>query len=73
QLLEMLSDLPCGIATTEALDFINRLTEARMVTRREGQLMKVALTQNVQVSEELLCITRTKLLIRMLEILLQDS
>lgn len=75
QLLEMLRGLvEDGISLQEAIDFICRLTEARIVTRREGQLIKAAVCQDVrQIEEEFLRSTRAVMLARMLEILLHDS
>lgn len=75
QLLEMLRGLvEEGISFQEAIDFVSRLTDARIVTRREGQLIKAAVSQDVrQLEEELLRSTRAVMLARMLEILLQDS
>lgn len=75
QLLEMLRGLvEGGISFQEAIDFVGRLTDARIVTRREGQLIKAAVCQDArQMEEELLRSTRAVMLARLLEIILQDS
>lgn len=73
QLLEVLKGLDEGILAAEALDIVRRLMEARLITRREGQLMRAALTQDRQVASEELAEARTKMFISMLEVLLRES
>lgn len=71
QLLQMLQCLVDeGISVQEALDFVNRLVEARLVTRREGQLMSAAI---MQADERKLSSFRAGMLAKMLEVLLHDS
>lgn len=75
KLVEMLKGLTeKGISFQEAVDFADRLIDARIATRREGQLMKAAVCQSVKhIEEDLLCRARSVMLARMLEILLQES
>ena len=69
QLVATLSDLAQGVTKCEALDFISRLSESCLITRRESLIMKTVLTQEIRQPEEI----HTKMLIRMLEVVLQDS
>lgn len=69
QLMATLNDLAQGVTKYEALDFISRLSEARLITRRESLIMRTVLTQEIRQPEEI----HTKMLIRMLEVILQDS
>lgn len=75
QLLEALESLVGkGLTMQEAFDYINRLTDARLVTRREGQLMIAVIGQEMRQVDENVCEDiRVMLLIRMVEALLHDS
>jgi transcriptional regulator CtsR len=74
-LLELLqSVVDEDISVQEACDFVNRLTEARHVTRRESLLMKEALChERYKQDEEAYQSIRATMLARMLEILLHES
>jgi transcriptional regulator of stress and heat shock response len=62
-----------GVSAQEAFDLVNRLAEARLITRREGLLMQTALEaagrQNTAEQNHI----RAVILARMLEILLHES
>lgn len=76
QLLELLAGLVGeGVCTQEALDIVDRLAEARLLTRRERMLMKAVLgPQDTQSAEELFFRDyRVRVLMRLLEVLLHDS
>ena len=75
QLLEVLSSLADqGITMQESADLVSRLAEARLITRREGQLMTAAIGYgNRQVEERVYCGVRVTVLARMLEVLLHES
>ncbi|MDW7651135.1 MAG: CtsR family transcriptional regulator [Bacillota bacterium] len=75
QLLEMLGSLAeQGISLRASADLVNRLTEARLITRREGQLMIAAIEYgNRKVDEGEYCGVRLTVLSRMLEVLLYES
>jgi transcriptional regulator of stress and heat shock response len=63
-----------GISPQEAIDFVDRLSETKVITRREVQLMKAALRHDARQSEEdSLRRLRAAMLARMLEALLQES
>ena len=73
RLLELLQEMPeDGFSSQDADDFIQRLMEARLVTRREGLLMK-AVTVHDRSDSELFQHLRTLMLTRMLEVLLRES
>lgn len=75
QLIEALGNLVGkGLTVQEAFDYISRLTDARLVTRREGQLMIAVIGQEIRQVDESVCEDiRVTLLVRMLEALLHDS
>jgi transcriptional regulator CtsR len=63
-----------GISPQEAIDFVDRLSETKVITRREVQLMKAALRHDArQAEEDSLRRLRAAMLARMLEALLQES
>lgn len=74
-LVEMLRGLVGdGISPQEAIDFVDRLSETKIITRREVQLMKAALRHDAhQAGEDNLRTLRAAMLARMLEALLQES
>ncbi|WP_040378492.1 CtsR family transcriptional regulator [Dethiobacter alkaliphilus] len=73
RLLEILREMPGeSFSAQDADDFISRLMEARLVTRREGLLMK-AVTVHDRGDGELFQSLRTLMLTRMLEVLLRES
>lgn len=74
-LLTMLQDLSeRGLTLQEAVDFVNRLTEARLVTRREGLLMIAAIgPERHKKEDEALRRVRAMMLARMMEVLLRES
>lgn len=73
QLLAVLTNLERKITVNEALGFLNRLMEARIITRREGGIMRVALTQGLRSEERILPKVKVEIMINVLELLLQDS
>lgn len=75
QLIEALENLVGkGLTVQEAFDYISRWTDARLVTRREGQLMLAVIGQEMRQADESVCAgIRVTLLVRMLEALLHDS
>jgi transcriptional regulator of stress and heat shock response len=63
-----------GISAQEALDLVDRLAEARLITRRESLLMKAAMGYERYLQDETACEgMRSDMLARMLEILLHES
>ncbi|NLZ38045.1 MAG: CtsR family transcriptional regulator [Firmicutes bacterium] len=73
QLLSVLNDLKRKITVNEALGLIDRLADARIVTRRENEIMKAALTQGLRAQNQLLSNNKREMLVEMLEVLLKDS
>ncbi|MGI6658539.1 MAG: CtsR family transcriptional regulator [Dethiobacteraceae bacterium] len=73
QIIEMLNELEEGVSDTEALDFVRRLMDARLITRREGHLMRAVLSPNWQDTAEGSAEMRTQMLVGMLEVLLRES
>ncbi|MBT9139601.1 MAG: Transcriptional regulator CtsR [Dehalococcoidia bacterium] len=74
QLLEMRQGLVGqNLSLQKATDFIQRLVEARLVTRREGLLMKAVISLEQQKRDDLLEIVRGVMLARMIEVLLHET
>ncbi|NLZ94098.1 MAG: CtsR family transcriptional regulator [Firmicutes bacterium] len=73
QLLSMLEELEREVTANEVLGLINRLMEARIITRRESGIMKVALTQGLRSRDQLLSRAKVEMMAEILEILLHDS
>lgn len=75
RLLERLHGLSAeGLSLQETLDFIDRLADARLVTRREALLMQAAAGLDDQYGNQLpFRRIRTVMLARMLEVLLHES
>ncbi|MBS4021227.1 MAG: CtsR family transcriptional regulator [Dethiobacter sp.] len=74
QLVELLRSLVRdGITPQEAIDFVERLADTRLITRRESLLMKAAVRNDARQEEENLCRLRAAMLARMLEALLHES
>ncbi len=74
-LIELLRDLvKDGISPREAVDFVDRLAQFRVITTREALLMKAAVRHDVQqAEEESLRRLNAQMLARMLEALLYES
>ena len=74
QLLKMRQSLAGqNFSLQNATDFIYRLVEARLVTRREGLLMKAVISLEQSKRGDLLEVFRGVMLIRMIEVLLQET
>ena len=72
-LLAILQEMPDdGFSSQDADDFISRLMDSRLVTRREGLLMKAVTALDANDSE-LFQRLRALMLTRMLEVLLRES
>ncbi|NLN06231.1 MAG: CtsR family transcriptional regulator [Firmicutes bacterium] len=69
QLLSRLNELSQGITKDEAFDFITRLTDDRLITHRESRLMKAILAEEFLQTAEV----PAKILVRMLEVILEDA
>ncbi|HHX74731.1 MAG TPA: CtsR family transcriptional regulator [Firmicutes bacterium] len=69
QLLSRLNELSHGVTKDEALDFITRLTDDRLITHRESRLMKAVLAEESLLASEV----PAKILVRMLEVILEDA
>jgi transcriptional regulator CtsR len=74
-LLERLHSLSAeGVSLQEALDFIDRLAEAKLVTRREALLMQAAIeVEDRYGSQPVFHRIRAVMLARMLEVILHES
>ena len=74
QLLEMRQRLAGqNLSLQKATDFVHRLVEARLVTRREGLLMKAVISLEQQKRDDVLEIIRGVMLARMIEVLLHET
>ncbi|MBS4008974.1 MAG: CtsR family transcriptional regulator [Clostridium sp.] len=74
QLLEMRQSLAGqNLSLQKATDFVHRLVEARLVTRREGLLMKAVISLEQQKRDDVLEIIRGVMLARMIEVLLHET
>jgi transcriptional regulator CtsR len=77
QLLESLRSLDTGrqgVSPQEAVHFIDRLIESKIITQREGHLMKAALCRRIEQVEDMnFCGLRAVMLAGMLEALLHDA
>jgi len=69
QLLSRLNELSQGVTRDEAFDFITRLTDDRLITHRESRLMKAILAEEFLQAAEV----PAKILVRMLEVILEDA
>ena len=73
QLLEMRQSLTSqNLSLQKATDFVRRLVEARLVTRREGLLMEAVISLEQQKRDDALEIVRGLMLARMIEVLLHE-
>lgn len=74
QLLELQQSLTGqSFSLQKAIDFIRRLVEARLVTRREGLLMEAVISQEQQKKGDGPEIMRMVILVRMIEVLLHET
>ena len=74
QLLELYQSLTGqSLSLQKAIDFIRRLVEARLVTRREGLLMEAVISQEQQKKGDGPEIMRMVILVRMIEVLLHET
>jgi transcriptional regulator CtsR len=69
QIMEMLSELNSEVNKDEALDFVTRLMESRLITRRENRLMKAVLNSEFFDDQA----NHAEMLVCMLKVLLEDS
>ena len=73
QLLELRQSLTGqNLSLQKATDFVCRLVEARLVTRREGLLMNAVISLEQQKRDDALEIVRGLMLARMIEVLLHE-
>jgi len=74
QLLELQQSLTGqSFSLQKAIDFIRRLVEARLVTRREGLLMEAVISQEQQKKGDGPEIMRMVILVRMIVVLLHEA